>query len=323
MIPHSISPGLRLRGVAALFAAALIAGCDDGARASRSRATPLPERTADPRVLLRLGVATDADQRLLHLATQPLVDYLSERTGFRFEYRMGRSSERAEVEVTTQDLTAYVEERVVEIAPLGALSYCIAERRFAAVPLVRRRNDDGEPTERTLFFVREESPVRGLRDLAGRSLALGPSHSTHGHLVALHELDEAQIDLGTLRRVENASAEEAVVDAVRGGRFDAGAIAESALPAPPASLGLRVVHRSAPLPSSPIVARGDLPETIRRALREALLELPPQDDLDRAFRNGFAPVSPSDYEPFRRMLDAQGGRCATRCHDRVRFREDD
>jgi len=269
----------------------------------------------DQRVLLRLGVSARKDPQRTYRSSQPLVDYLNAHTPYRVEFRIGRSSESNELAPTAQDLVTFVEERLVEIAPLGVLSYCLAEDRFGALALVRHRNRDGEALDRSVFLVPAASDMRALSDLSGRSLALGPSHSTLGHLVPRYELALASVEPAN---VENLESESAVVEAIKSGAFDAGAapqylIDEAALE------GLRALHVSTPIASRPMVVRRDLPEPVRASLLEALLsfrgEASALTESASDFSHGFVQGAPTDYGAVCKMLDTVGASCSQGCHE--------
>ena len=263
-------------------------------------------------VVLRFGVVTRAEPRLTVAGSQPLIDYLEETTPYRVELRMGRSSEDVELDVGVQDLVTFLEERLVEVAPLGVLSFCLADERFGAVALAQSVNDDGEPLERAAFIVAGSSDVRGLEDLRDKRVALGPSHSMLSHVLGIYELEKADVTAST----SNLQSDEAVVEAVKRGDYDAGVVAEHLV-----DDHLRVVHRSLSIPSRPIVVRADLPEMVQASVRTALLELDREStsSWDRIFRNGFAPSVDSDYTLVRQILNQQGQRCTESCHEPVRF----
>ena len=292
--------------------------CDDASReVETDDSTPAEENDSeeDPRVLLRLGVSAHEDPQRTYQSSQPLVEYLNAHTPYRVESRIGRSSETNELAPTAQDLVTFVEERLVEIAPLGVLSYCLADDRFGALALVRHRNRDGEALDRSVFLVPAASEMRALSDLNGRSLALGPSHSTLGHLVPRYELALASVEPGA---VENLESESAVVEAVKSGAFDAGvapqySIDEAALE------GLRVLHLSSPIASRPMVVQRDLPEPVRASLREAFLAFRGEASLamDSAsdFSHGFVLGASTDYDVVCKMIDTIGASCSQGCHE--------
>lgn len=291
-----------------------------GTEATRAAPAPTPERpTESTEVVLNFGVVGRVEPRLTVAGSQPLVDYLTEETRYRIELRIGRSTEEVELEAGMQDLVTFLEERLVEIAPLGVLSYCLADDRFGAVALVQTLNHEGQAVDRAVFFTAESGEITKLDGLVGKSVAVGPSHSTASHVMALHELDEAQIapeDFAEMRRLEN---NDAVVQAVRDERFDAGVVSERVLERA-GSDGLRVFHRSEPIPSPPLVVRADLPEPVQSSLRKALLDLDETSaKWDELFRNGFAPPNESDYDAVRKILNEQSPRCTVGCHEPVSF----
>jgi|GEM_PF-5671770 len=269
----------------------------------------------DQRVLLRLGVSAHKDPQRTYRSSQPLVDYLNAHTPYRVEFRIGRSSESNELAPTAQDLVTFIEERLVEIAPLGVLSYCLADDRFGALALVRHRNRDGEALDRSVFLVPAASDMRALSDLSGRSLALGPSHSTLGHLVPRYELALASVEPGT---VENLESESAIVEAIKSGAFDAG-VAPEYLIDETALEGLRALHVSSPIASRPMVVRRDLPEPVRASLLEALLsfrgEASGVTGSASEFSHGFVQGAPTDYDVVCKMLDTIEASCSQGCHE--------
>jgi phosphonate transport system substrate-binding protein len=261
-------------------------------------------------IVLRFGVVTRAEPRLTVQGSQPLIDYLTEATPYRVELRMGRSSEDVELDPGMQDLVTFLEERLVEVAPLGVLSYCLADERFGADVLVQTVGDDGEPRARAVFITAPSSDVSSLDDLSGRTVGLGPSHSMLSHVLGVYELDEA----GVSAQTSSLQSDEAVLAAVRDGDLDAGVVAEHYV-----DDSVRVIQSTIAIPSRPLIVRADLPEPVRASLRAALLELEANPEWDRLFRNGFAPPGSVDYAVVRDILNQQGATCTAGCHEPVRF----
>ena len=268
----------------------------------------------DRRPVVILGFMQPIGTMVTTKAHQPLLDYLTAETPYRFRVLFSTDSERQ---------VGVLEERLVEMAHLEVVSYLEAHRQFGAVPLVKTLNRDGEPVARSVFVVREDSPLRDVTDLRGRSLALGSFHSTLSHLIPRHELLRAGVSVEDLGALEHFDNDEAVADAVLGGRFDAGAV-EDAVAYRYREKGLGVLHVSDPIPTAPLVIRGDLPQRVSRAIREALLKLDfhqakNRQHWDEAIRYGFAPATDSDYDPVRDIAGIMSGSCAKGCHAGVKF----
>jgi phosphonate transport system substrate-binding protein len=280
-------------------------------------------KSADGRVVIRFGVGLYSDSHLTHSGYQPLMDFLSRNTPYRVELRLGRDTERTEVDVNSADLETYLEERIVEVAPLGVLSYLLVERKFGAIPLVKPLNHRGEPTARSVFLCRSDNPISGLDDLEGRRLALGPAHSTLGYVIPRFELVKSGIELGALESIQILPDDESVIEALLEGRFEVGAVSEL-LSRRVNSEDLRVLHVSEPIPTRPLAVRGDLPTVVADSLRKGFLKLdsnsaPQREGWDEEFRYGFTPADASDYDPVRSILKASGAGCAKGCHENTRF----
>jgi phosphonate transport system substrate-binding protein len=251
------------------------------------------------------------------------MDFLSRNTPYRVELRLGRDTERIEVNINFPDLETYLEERIVEVAPLGIHSYLLADRRFGAVPLVKPLNQQGEPVARSVFLSRKNSPVSDLRDLEGRRLALGPAHSTLGHVIPRYELVKSGVRLETLESIQILPNDENVVEALLEGRFDVGAVSEL-LTRRVDTEELRVLYVSDPVPTRPLTVRRDLPTEVADSLRRGFLALdssggPQREGWDEEFRYGFVPAEASDYDPVRFILETSGAGCAQGCHEDKRF----
>lgn len=240
---------------------------------------------------------------------KPLLDHLTANAPYLFRALFSTESERT---------VGILQQRLGTMAHLGVVSYLEAHQQFGALPLARPLNPDGEPVSYCVFLVREDSPLRSLADLKGRSLALGAYHSTLSNLIARHELIQAGVqpdELGTLEHFEN---DEAVAFEVSEGRFEAGAVGDL-VARRYEDKGFRVLHVSQAVPSAPIVSRPDLPTRVSDAVRDALLMLDfetakDREDWDEDIRYGFAPATDADYEAVRNIMKHSPTGCAATCH---------
>ena len=271
---------------------------------------PIRQETSslDNRPAVILGFTQPAGTVVTTTAHQPLMDYLTSQTPYRFRVLFSTESERA---------VGVLEERLVEVTHLGVVSYLEAHIQFGAVPLVKPLNREGEPVSRSVFVVRRGSPLRNLVDLKGRSLALGSFHSTWSNLVPRYELLRAGVSLEDLESLEHFDDDEAVAAAVLEGRFDAGAVED--VVAYRHGDKLESLHDSDPLPSAPLVIRDDLPTRVSQTVRDALLSLDFQEaeqrqHWDENIRYGFAPAADSDYDSVREILKTVPTRCEGTCH---------
>src|SRR3990172_5258911 len=299
-----------------LFPIVVTIGCN---KASGDRSSPdellipIGQETSslDNRPLVILGFMQPVGAVVTTTAHQSLMDYLTAQTPYRFRVLFSTESERA---------VGVLEERLVEVAHLGVVTYLEAHIQLGAVPLVKPLNREGEPVSRSVFVVRRGSPLRNLVDLKGRSLALGSFHSTWSNLIPRYELFRAGVSLEDLENLEHFDDDETVAAAVLEGRFDAGAVED--VVAYRHGEKLESLHDSDPLPSAPLVIRDDLPPRVFQTVRDALLSLDfheaeERQHWDENVRYGFAPAADSDYDPVREIVTRLSGSCAVGCHSSV------
>lgn len=162
------------------------------------------------------------------------------------------------------------------------------------------------------FYVKEESPIKGLKDLKGSRIALKDAGSTSGHIIPSQMLVQAGLDLDRdLNIVMAGDARIAAlvnddVVAMGGGNRDIEKI-EQLDP----DGKYRVIAKSDRLPGDPVVMRANLSDACKTGLREtlaansdrlweALISTDRNEDkfLNRDSYMAFD-IQPSDYEVIR------------------------
>lgn len=149
-----------------------------------------------------------------------------------------------------------------------------------ALVVVRR----GQREYRSVFFAKEEAPIRRLADLRGRTLVLQVPRSTSAFALPKAELERAGLPVvsaddpraGTAHvRYVLALAEINQAVWVLHGKGDAGAFNEGDWAALPVRIRsqLRVFHESRPIVRGLLSFRAGLDPRVRRLAREALLAL--------------------------------------------------
>ena len=153
----------------------------------------------------------------------------------------------------------------------------------------------GQRQYRSVFFARQEAPIRGLADLRGRTLVLQVLRSTSAFALPKAELARAGISLlpaddphagrGDVRYVL-ALAEINQAIWVLHGRGDAGAFNEGDWAALPEKVRsqLRVFHETRPIARGLLSFRSGLAASVRKEVEETLLKL----DEDEAGRTALA-----------------------------------
>lgn len=262
--------------------------------------------------LVRFGINLRFSPVRLYERYQPLMDYLTQNTPYRFELKISRNYQEA-----VRDL----KEGRTQIASLGDGAYVEAILLHGAMPVVKPLNRYGKPFYRSVIVVPRDSRIASLAGLRGRSVAFGSHHSVSGNLVPRNLLALAglsQRDLGFSIALKNHNS---VAKAVLKGIFEAGAVKEVFAERHERD-GLRVLASSDPIPSVPLVARGEAPKEMIRAVADALLKLDYRNPADRKimaawdreFQYGFVPAHPSDYRDIFRLFKSIPHGCASGCH---------
>jgi phosphonate transport system substrate-binding protein len=248
---------------------------------------------------LKLGVVTFYNPRLMFVKYQPLVEYLSSRTGNAWALSVATSYEE-----TVEDLCA----ARVTLAYLGPLTYVRAHARCGAEPVLRLKTR-GQVVFHSDVLVRSDSPFETLEDLSGRRVGFGDPLSTSSHLVPRALLQEAGLRAGRDFECRYFGQHEEAAQAVLTGEVEACGVRD-VIADIFVRRGLRRLARSGPIPAYPLVlAPGTSPE-LRDTVVSALLGLPgaaqprPEEERwDLELTGGFTTTVDADYDPIRRMAE--------------------
>lgn len=254
--------------------------------------------------VLRWGLipADDAAEMLRNY--QPVVDYLEEKLGVEIELQV------------TVDYTAAIEamrNKHLEMAWFGPFSYILAAEEAGAEALVNGvRRDTGKSTYRTVFVTRADSGLETLDDLKGRTFAFVDPASTSGNLIPRKILMENGIDPDNdFSTMVYAGTHNGVELAVKNGTVDAGADSDTSYYRmvneeqidPEVNV---IIYESEPIPGSPIVVRGDLPQDLKDSIQQALIDMDQQTIYQvKGWGNieKYVKVADSDYDIIRETRD--------------------
>lgn len=265
---------------------------DIGREDRPAAAAPAPA-APDDAPLVRIGVVSRFAPNLIYAGYQPVVDYLGAEAGVRCELQPSSDY---------RDAVARLQQGEVAASFLGAWITRSLGPESGLRPVVAPRNADGVATFHDVLIVRTDSDIRGVADLAGRSVAVPSQDSWAGNWLQDDALPAAGLspaDLDTLRHFDH---HQTVVWRVLHGGFDAGVVKESVAETYLAE-GLRIAAVSAPIPGPPLVVRAGADDPAVARIIAALLALDPADPADAAilagwtpeFAWGFTPVAWKDY----------------------------
>jgi phosphonate transport system substrate-binding protein len=276
------------RPVEMLVAVALLAG------APRSAATE------EPTVPLRFGVVTFYNPRLMFLKYQPLIDYLTTRTGMTWELAISGSYESTVDSLCNGRLA---------VAYLGPITFVRAHEVCGASPFVKLMTK-GRPTYQSFIVVRQDSAIRNLQDLRGKSFGFGSPLSTSSHIIPRAMLQRAGlrpgVDVGCRYYMHHESAARAVLL----GEVDAAGVRDI-VAEEFEGRGLKILDRSESMPNFPFVVSSRVPASVVRELVRVLVTVPETDATARAtisswdeeLAGGFARTDGAEFEPLRRLSE--------------------
>lgn len=262
--------------------------------------------------LIRFGVIPRYNPLVMYKRYQPIMDYLTAETPYRFELKISRDYPEA---------VRFLREGTTQVSSLGDVTFAEASTQYNAVPILKPRNRDGVPYYRSAIIVRNDSPLKSLRELRGRTMAFGSPHSTSGNLIPRYLLWDNGIGLRDLKSFSNLQHHDAVAKAILKGQYDAGAV-KDVVAEKYKTHGLRILAWSAPIPAVPLVVRKDASPDVVKALTSALLKLDRKNPAhqimmqtwDDEFRYGFAPATKEDYQGIFRMIRDIPHGCGSGCH---------
>jgi phosphonate transport system substrate-binding protein len=273
-------------------------------------------KTKGPRTVY-FGVIPRDNPRILFEKYQPLLDYLSEKTPYRYELVLKKNYKE------TVDALGRGE---VDVALLGPLSYLEAYAEYGALCILKPKGKNGAARCRSIIFTRKDSPITGLSGLKGKSVAFSASKSTSGNLIPRYLLANAGVHLSDLGRYANFDYHDTVVKAVLKGEYDAGAVRDS-VENKYSKLGIRVLAESGPIPTGPLVVNPGTPFCVIENIKKALLALSSSDAedqktlkrLDDDLQNGFMKATDDDYADIRAKINAVPQTCGIGCHPKIRL----
>lgn len=262
--------------------------------------------------VVRFGVIPRYNPLVMYKRYQPIMDYLSAETPYRFELKISKDYPEA---------VRFLQQGVTQISSLGDVTFAEANIGYNAIPILKPLNKDGTPFYRSAIIVRADSKLKDVRELRGRTVAFGSPHSTSGNLIPRYLLWDNGVGLRDLKSFVNLQHHDAVAKAILKGQYDAGAV-KDVVAEKYKSHGLRILAWSTPIPSVPLVVRPDTPPGVIKALTAALLKLDRNNPghqavmktWDDEFRYGFAPADIADYRGIFRMIREIPKGCGVGCH---------
>lgn len=244
---------------------------------------------------LRASPQEDAAQYL------PFLSYLEDATGYHFKIHFTPKSS-----TSADDLGL----NKTQFSAMGATSYLYAQSRYGAISIARGLNKQGKAEYQSVFVVKPKSPVRSIKDIAGKKLAFGSRNSTQGHLIPRIMLTENGISLTDLNSYSYTGSHQNCAEAVVSDNYDVCGMQDQLAKNLVAEGLLEIIHSSRYYPSSGIVVNKSVPVDVVARVKQALLDFDPQGKHSHGLYHwdktempsGFVTTRKSDYLELRQWL---------------------
>lgn len=230
----------------------------------------------------------------MHRRLKPLTKYLSDALQTPVALQLSPDMPGAIKEISTG---------VVDLSYLTPVAYLKA-KKGGNVQLVAKTVTHKAPTFQLMIAVRNDSPIKTVQDLAGRTFAFGDQAAILQRAVVV----KAGMPLEKLGEYKFIGHYDNIARGVKNGDFDAGILKDTTAFKWEKD-GLRVIHASDPLPPYNIVASSKVDPKMVEKIRDAFLKLDikkPEHEavihgLDPSY-DGFAAVTDAEYDIVRELV---------------------
>lgn len=202
---------------------------------------------------------------------KPLGAYLAKKTGVPVKFtvlsRYGNLIERFETEK-------------MDGAFFGSFTGAAAIHKLGVIPLARPVNLDNTSSYHGYIFVRKDSNIKDIKGMKGKKMVFVEKSTTAGYLFPLAYLREHGIASPDkfFREYYFAGSHDAAIDAVLNRKADIGAAKHSIYDRMKKENSrieqeLAIIAQSSSVPSNGLCVRKDLDETLKKNMKDALLNI--------------------------------------------------
>jgi len=231
---------------------------------------------------------------VMHKRLTPLTKYLSDKLGRTVSLKLSPNMGVAIEETATGK---------VDLAYLTPVAYLKAKDKGDAQVLVKTVTD-GKASFQLMIVVKEDSPIKSVQDLVGKSFAFGDKRA----LLQQATVVEAGVKLEQFSEYEFLGHYDNIARAVLNSDFDAGVLKDT-MAFKWEGKGLRILYRSPQLPPYNIAVSAKVDKKLVAQLRDAFLSLDGKNPehlaiikaLDKKY-DGFAATSDAEYDVVRKMI---------------------
>jgi phosphonate transport system substrate-binding protein len=300
--------------------AAMISGCSSDAEYkpvdfSKTLSVTQPETTEAPDKVLRMAVAAMISPKETLVHYQELLSYIGEKSGFRVELVQRK---------TYDEVNQLFPKGEIDLAFICTGPFAASREKFGfealATPQVR-----GQPFYQSYLIIPKDSPYQQLEDLRGRVFAFTDPDSNTGAMVPRFWLaQQGETPESFFSKTIFTYSHDNSILAVAKGLVDAAAVDGHQWEyfehfSPTYTSKTRVIRKSQPFGSPPLVASAQLNSDVRLKIQELMLSMHTDPEgrriLEKLLIDRFVAPQEQWYEPARAMIaglpDTPGGSHAT------------
>jgi len=249
---------------------------------------------------LTFGVIPVAGSTSMKENFGPLTKYLEDSLGVKVEMKLAGDY--------TGIITGMAHKHI-DFAYLGPKSYVEAARRANAEALVVEVDgESGLPGYRGTIITKKGSNLKSLEDIKGKKWAFTSSQSTSGTLVPTVMFSKKGIDPKKyFSKVIYSGGHEASILSVKAGKVDAASTNNldfnRGLGKQWTKDDFNVIYTSDLIPGAPVAIRAEMPQSLKMAIKGALVSYNDPEGLKRLKNKGFIPGDDSVYDPIRELIE--------------------
>lgn len=233
----------------------------------------------------------------------------------RFDNLAKHLEKKLDVQIKIQTATDYagvitaMQFKHVDVAYFGPKSYVEAADRANAEALVMEVSEDGSKGYHGVIISKKGSAIKSIEDGKGKVWAFTDPNSTSGTLVpTVHFVKTMKIEPEKyFSKVIYSGSHEASIMAIQAGKVDIASTNDLDLARGEGKKwqtdkDFQILWTSDLIPGSPMACRKDLPESLKKALKEAFLSYDDKDGLKKLKLQGYTATDDKTYNPIRDQI---------------------
>lgn len=251
---------------------------------------------------INFGVIPTAGSTSMKENFSGLTEHLNKKLGIKVELQL------------SGDYTGVItgmQHKHIDIAYFGPESYVQAQKRANAEALVVEVDaESGLAGYKGIIITKKDSGLNTLESIKGKTWAFTSSQSTSGTLVPTVMFSKSAIDPQKyFSKVLYSGGHEASILSIKAGKIDAASTNtldyNRGLGKAWKDEDFNIIWTSDLIPGSPMAVRGDLPESLKKALKEAFISYNDKEGLDKLKIKGYIEANDSMYNPIRDLIEVK------------------